>query len=178
MNNKVKIGAISVVVLLVIGVIGFYLFGDNKKSIPGNESKNTVKTESGETVSYSDSYQGLLDKEYDKANSDKKFEYKQDDIYNLVHWISNPVIKAKGNQKIGLIEPTPENIDKLITILEKTPIAHQDFFIKSLKEWKKGDFVDVKDVHNTAWKMLDGNIGKAKSPDDFAINNLKEKYYK
>lgn len=50
--------------------------------------------------------------------------------------------------------------------------------MENLKNWEKGNFTNVEDVHNTAWQMLDGSIGRAIGADKVEINKLKEKYYK
>ncbi|MFR8871245.1 DUF6241 domain-containing protein [Paraclostridium sordellii] len=100
-------------------------------------------------------------------------------IFILLKKISRGIdLKAKQGKKIGFIEPSPDNIYKLKTILEKTKIPHRDFFLENLKNWEKRKFTNVEDIHNTAWKMLDGSIGRAIGEDKAEINNLKEKYYK
>ena len=173
--KKLKQILFALIIVIVVGVIGYKLFEEVSYK---DSKKEQVKDESGKVVSYTGNYQELLQKEFDKAKSYKVFEFKQDNIYDLVHWMSNPVIKAKQGKKIGFIEPSPDNIYKLKTILEKTKIPHRDFFLENLKNWEKGKFTNVEDIHNTAWKMLDGSIGRANGEDKAEINNLKEKYYK
>lgn len=179
MDNKIKIGVITATIIIVGGVIGYNFIGKDKSSVSnGSNIKSQVESESGKDVTYSDTYQSMLDKAYDEIKAGKKFNSETYDIYDLIHWMSNSVIEAKEGKKIGFLEPSPENIEKLITILKDSNVNHKDFFIETLGKWKKGEFVKVEDVHNTAWKMLDGNIGKATGPDNHEINKLKEKYYK
>ncbi|MGL5757037.1 MAG: DUF6241 domain-containing protein [Paraclostridium sp.] len=179
MDSKIKIGIIGATIIIVGGVIGYNFIGKDKGSeLNKSNVKSQVESESGKEVTYSDTYQNMLNKYYDEIKAGKKFSSESYDAYDLVHWMSNSVIEAKEGKKIGFIEPSPENIEKLITILKSSSVSHKDFFIETLGKWKKGDFDKVKDMHNTAWKMLDGNIGKATGPDENEINKLKEKYYK
>ncbi|MDU3335310.1 DUF6241 domain-containing protein [Paraclostridium bifermentans] len=169
MGKKIIIGVMS---LILVGAlfVGVNVLKDDKK-VKLDESVSS-------SLEYSGSIQEILNKTYGRAKSSEKFEYKDEELYSLVHWISNPVIKSKKNKRIGFLEPSPENIDKMIYILDKSQLGPHKFFIKSLNEWKKGNFVEVEEVHNTAWKMLDGNVGRAIDRDEYEINKLKEKYYK
>lgn len=169
MGRKIIIGVISLILVGALFVGVNVLKDDKKVKLDENVSSS---------LEYSGSIQKILDKTYDKAKSSEKFEYKEEEIYSLVHWIANPVIKSKKNKRVGFLEPSPDNLDKMIYILDKAPLGPHKFFKESLSEWKKGNFVEVEDVHNTAWKMLDGNVGRAIDRDEFEINRLKEKYYK
>lgn len=178
MDNKVKIGVISLISVIILGIAVFMIFKNDSKTNQLGKNDEKIKSETGKEITYTETYQSMLDNAYNGMKDNKSFKFENYNVYDLVHWISNPVITAKENKKIGFIEPSPQNIDKLIVVVEKSDISHKKFFLETLEKWKKGDFVDVVDMHNTAWKMLDGNIGKAKGPDEYEINNLKEKYYK
>lgn len=180
MDKKIKIG-------VAIGVFAIVIFmGVAMRIKPTKEDKTgedgvikEVKNKEGEAVEiirYSDEYQSQLDYMYEQVTKDKNtcIDF---DVQTVVHWMSNSTIKAKGNARRGFIEPNPKNIDKLITIVQKSNPTNKNFYEKTLKEWLNGNFIDAKELHNKAWTCLDGDIGKATGPDENRINTIKKEHF-
>ncbi len=119
MDNKVKIGVISLISVVILGTAGFMIFKNDSTTNQLSKNGEKVKSETGKEVTYTDTYQSMLDNAYNGMKDNKSFKFENYNVYDLVHWISNPVITAKENKKIGFIEPSPQNIDKIIVVVEK-----------------------------------------------------------
>lgn len=180
MDKKFKIGLIGGLVIASIFIITIvvYTYSTEYKTGDGAITKE-VKNEKGEvieTIRYSDLYQQELDDMYDKMKKGN-IDYSDSDVQTLVHWMANSTIKAKKNIKRGFIEPRPDNIEKLMKIIDKTDPTNGKFYQQTLSEWLKGNFIDTKDLHNKAWDCLNGEVGKAIGPDENRINQIKKDHF-
>lgn len=180
MDKKVKIGiAIGISTIAVFVGVGL-AFKPTKEDKTGEGAViKEVQNKEGELIEvirYSDDYQSQLDYMYEQVTKQNKtcIDF---DIQTVVHWMSNSTIKAKGNARRGFIEPNPDNINKLITIVQKSDPKNKNFYEKTLTEWSQGNFVDAKELHNKAWTCLDGDIGKAIGPDEDRINTIKKDHF-
>lgn len=72
--------------------------------------------------------------------------------------MSSNLIVASDGMIWGNQDVTLKNIDLGIEMLK-----HDDYIVTELNKWKEGDFKNATDVHNYCWRILGGNIGKAKS---------------
>ena len=105
----------------------------------------------------------------------KGYTEEQWEIINDVHAMANTVINAVDGRKFALIDPSPENLDRVIEQIE----GYDDFLteiLPALKEWRKGNFINTVKVHNHVWNMLNGNIGKATAPSEDGILNMLDLY--
>lgn len=77
--------------------------------------------------------------------------------YDFVHQMSNNLIVASDGMVWGNQDVTLKNIDLGIEMLKEDP-----YIVEELNKWKEGNFKNSADVHNYCWRILEGNIGKAK----------------
>lgn len=175
MDKKVKIGIISTITIVAISVVTVVILKSLKEDKTG-EGELLGEGEVIKVIRYAGEYQGKLDYMYEQVTKgDKPCE--DLNIQEAVHWMSNSIIKARGNARRGFIEPTPENIEKLIAIVERSKPTNKNFYEKTLKEWLKGNFIDAKELHNEAWTCLDGDVGKAISADENRIDAIKKEHF-
>lgn len=106
----------------------------------------------------------------------KKEMHQKEELVHKVHRLANSVIIARDNLKYGELEASPENLDDVIKQIEETDGWLKMRVLDSLKEWRKGNFVDTVKVHNIIWNKLEGNIGKAIDVDQAEVDRLLEKY--
>lgn len=105
----------------------------------------------------------------------KGYTEEQWEIVEDVHAMANVVISAVDGRRSELVDPSPENLDKVIAQIE----SHEDFLteiLPALKEWRKGNFIDTIKVHNHVWDMLNGNIGRAIAPSEEGIQEMLNLY--
>lgn len=105
----------------------------------------------------------------------KGYTDEQIEIVSEVHAMSNIVINAVDGRKFELVDPSPQNLDRIIEQIE----SYDNFLteiLPALKEWRKGNFIDTVKVHNHVWNMLEGNIGRAVSPSKAGIQEMLNLY--
>lgn len=96
----------------------------------------------------------------------------------LIHRMSNSIIIARDNRKIGHIDINPQNIDIAISSLTYIQDKNaRDYLNSLLMKWKEGNFNNAVEVHNFVWDMLNGNVGKAKSVDYSEVDKIVNKYF-
>lgn len=83
----------------------------------------------------------------------------QFDYETFIHGMSHQ--KVVADQKWGFYGINQKRIDWLLEGLEKADVGREATFRSILERWKKGDFSQVDEDHNTIWKMQGGTIGKA-----------------
>lgn len=121
-------------------------------------------------------------------NSDENNKYKDYNVeaplteysaVQLIHQMSNSIIKAIDDRKFGEIPVTPFNIDQAIEGIKYIQDEGSASYLQNaLLKWKEGDFSNAVLVHNFVWEMLDGEIGKAISVNNKRVEQIKNKYYK
>ena len=113
----------------------------------------------------------------DEMNS-KEFEAIQSEVLNevtienvkyidekefqqIIHEMSHQ--KVHADTKWGHLEITPERIDYLIAVLSiyGEEYENKELYQGILLDWKKGDFSNAVEAHNSIWRLQNGNIGKA-----------------
>ncbi|WP_035051793.1 DUF6241 domain-containing protein [Carnobacterium pleistocenium] len=77
------------------------------------------------------------------------------DIHDMTHQ------KVYAEDKWGSVELNEQNINALLSILDETNFADEDYYREVFNLWKEGDFSDSVEVHNKIWKDQGGFIGKA-----------------
>lgn len=94
--------------------------------------------------------------------------------YDFVHQMSNNLIVASDGMVWGNKDVTLKNIDLGIEML-----SNDQYIVDELAKWKEGDFDNAAEVHNYCWRILEGNIGKAKGVSkegiDKALNAIGKK---
>lgn len=166
-GNKMKINkewlmrrleeVVGISIGLVIG-IGGLIYVVNKTNRVQTKEPNSV-VQNAEDI-------GLRKKGY----TDEQIE-----IVSEVHAMSNIVINAVDGRKFELVDPSPQNLDRVIEQIE----SYDNFLteiLPALKEWRKGNFIDTVKVHNHVWNMLEGNIGRAVSPSKAGIQEMLNLY--
>lgn len=96
----------------------------------------------------------------------------------LVHQMSNSIIKAVDDRKYGEIPITPFNINQAIGGLKYIQDEGAASYLNNaLLRWKEGDFSNAVLVHNFVWEMLDGEVGKAISINKEKVDAIKNKHF-
>ena len=140
-KNKGKLVKLIVIVnsVLLIAVIGFFIYNFfNKNFGPVNEAAKETLSEIKTIESKEEQKQIVKD-------------------YDFVHQMSNNLIVASDGIIWGNQDVTLENIDLGIKMLK-----NDSYIVEELNKWKKGEFKNSAEVHNYCWRILEGNIGKAK----------------
>lgn len=88
---------------------------------------------------------------------------------NYIHHMANTIIIAVDGKINGTEQITMESIDKALGLVQDV----DEYLYNEINKWKEGDFSNGVDVHNYVWKKLDGEIGKADSLDEAAIEVVK-----
>lgn len=140
-QNKRKLVKVVVIVnsVLLIAVIGFFVYNFFNKNF------GSVNEAAKETLS-------------EIKTIESKEEQKQIvKDYDFVHQMSNNLIVSSDGVKWGEQAVTLENIDLGIKMLK-----NDSYIVSELNKWKKGEFKNSVEVHNYCWRILEGNVGKAK----------------
>lgn len=115
----------------------------------------------------------------EEKSDDKTISYNEYEVVNIIHQMSNSIIKPADGKKYGVIEITPEKIDMVLNSLQNiNNEGARNYLENELTKWKEGNFSNGVQVHNYVWHMLDGQIGIASSLDEDAISKTKKKYFK
>lgn len=145
MKGLGKKGIALLGLMLIVVILTFWLADKVTKGLMVAEENKTevieVKTE------------GAVKKEYSDGIPSES-EYMQ-----ILHEMTHQKVDAE--QKWGFTPNTPEQIDKMLKILDEADYEHEKFYREALEAWKKGDFSNAVEVHNTIWNWQNGNIGKA-----------------
>lgn len=119
-----------------------------------------------------------------EKNTQKKYENVEAPLseysaVQLIHQMSNSIIRAVDDRKYGEIPITPFNINQGIEGLKYIQDEGAASYLNNaLLKWKEGDFSNAVLVHNFVWEMLDGEVGKAISINSEKVDIIKNKYFK
>lgn len=151
-KNKLFISIITIILLVIISIVSFFIY---KQIDSGNlKAKSNI------------SEIRKLDKELSSDNSNITKEdiyYSVENIYDILHRMSNTKIIAADNQIWGKIEITDEYISSLKSFIEKLDYSDKDYMLEVLTRWENNDFSKAVEEHNYFWKKLGGTVGKATS---------------
>lgn len=136
--------------MVVIGISSFIFY---KESDSGNlKAKSNI------------SEIKKIDKEISKENSEEIKEtdyYPIENIYDILHRMSNTKIIAEDNQIWGKIEITFDSISSIKNLIEKVNYEDRKYMLEVLTRWENNNFSNAVEEHNYFWKKLGGTIGKA-----------------
>ena len=151
-KSKVFITIIVIIFIITIGTISFFIYMQidsgnlNAKSNISEIKKIDKDLNSEESTEIKDS-------EY----------YPIENIYDIIHRMSNTKIIAEDNQIWGKLEITPENIASLKSLIDKINYDDKEYMLEVLTRWENNDFSQAVEEHNYFWKKLGGTVGKATS---------------
>ncbi len=151
-KSKVFITILVIIFIITIGTISFFIYMQidsgnlNAKSNISEIKKIDKDLNSEESTEIKDS-------EY----------YPIENIYDIIHRMSNTKIIAEDNQIWGKLEITPENIASLKSLIEKINYDDKEYMLEVLTRWENNDFSQAVEEHNYFWKKLGGTVGKATS---------------
>ncbi|MBD7914927.1 hypothetical protein H9660_07180 [Clostridium sp. Sa3CUN1] len=150
LKNRIFITILTTISLISISIFSFFVY---KQIDSGNlKAKSNI------------SEIKKLDKELSKDNSDvvnEDISYSIDDIYDILHRMSNTKIIAADNQVWGKIEITNDYVLSLKSFIEKFDYTDKDYLLEVLNRWENNDFSKAVEEHNYFWKKLGGTVGKA-----------------
>ncbi|MGD7049691.1 hypothetical protein FZC83_16790 [Rossellomorea marisflavi] len=81
--------------------------------------------------------------------------------------------KVRAGEKWSFFEITDERIAFLLQQLDEKNYKNDEEYRDILTRWQKGDFSQAVGDHNTVWRLMGGNIGKAKG----LLSSKQEKEY-
>lgn len=83
----------------------------------------------------------------------------EQDLRIVMHEMSHQKVVAEEMWEKRLMDP--ELIEALYLMLNNHKYYNEDIYIEILTEWREGKFENAVEHHNTLWRLLDGDVGKA-----------------
>lgn len=157
MKTYIKRGVIGLLIVLFIGG-GVFLVS--------NLVAYKIQTKTPEVKKSIDEIVEGNKENLDKVYVDNSKITSAEDIYNLIHQMANTIIVAEDNLIYGEIPINDESINKAMVMINNTDLIskeEKEVFMNILEAWQQKDYSNGVQAHNYAWKLLDGNIGRAKS---------------
>lgn len=149
-KNKVFVTFLIIILVVIIGILGFIFY---KESDSGNlKAKSNISE-----IKKID--QELSEEESEEIKKDDY--YPIENIYDILHRMSNTKITAEDNQIWGKIEITSDSISSIKNLIEKVDYEDKEYMLEVLTRWENNDFSKAVEEHNYFWKKLGGTIGKA-----------------
>jgi hypothetical protein len=153
-----KWGAVAIVIILVIGGLAFTI---SRFFVHKEEVVETPEAAAGieEIVE-----QNKADLEKAKPPGIKISS--AEDIYSIIHRMSNTLIEAEDGLIYGEISINEEQINSIMKEVNSTNFidsAEKKILLNILNRWKQKDYSQGVKDHNYVWNKLGGNIGKAKA---------------
>ncbi|MBC8062291.1 MAG: hypothetical protein H7Y18_16705 [Clostridiaceae bacterium] len=155
MRKYMKWITISLVIIIIAGI----LFFAKEQIIYKEQVKNPEVTKSMEQIEE----ENKLD--LDKVKIDKSIIKSAEDIYDLIHQMANTLIVAEDNLIIGEIPINDQSINEAMFIVKDNKLIskeEKEVFLNVLNDWKHKDYSNGVQAHNYTWKLLKGNMGRAK----------------
>ncbi len=151
-KSKVFITILVIIFIIAIGAFSFVIY---KQIDSGNfnAKSNISEIKKIDKVLSNEELNEVKDSEY----------YPIENIYDILHRMSNTKIIAEDNQIWGKIEMDPEYIASLKSLIEKVDYKDRDYMLEVLTRWENNDFSQAVEEHNYFWKKLGGTVGKATS---------------
>lgn len=156
MKKYIKRGAIGLAIILFSGAAIFAL---SKFITLKAETKVPESNKSTEQIVEKNKV------DLDKTKIDKSKIINSEDIYAMIHKMANTLIVAEDDLIIGLIPINEQSINEAMVIIKDTELISDketEVFLNILQEWKDEDYSQGVQAHNYAWKLLHGNMGRAK----------------
>ena len=151
-KSKVFITILVIIFIITIGTISFFIYMQiDSGNLNAKSNISEIKKIDKELTSEESTE--IKDSEY----------YPIENIYDVIHRMSNTKIIAEDNQIWGKLEITPENIASLKSLIEKINYDDKEYMLEVLTRWENNDFSQAVEEHNYFWKKLGGTVGKATS---------------
>lgn len=83
----------------------------------------------------------------------------EEEIMQKMHEMTHQKVIAED--KWGVTEMSPKNIERIIEVLEVSEFDKKDRLMGIAKRWQKGDFSIVDRDHNYFWISSGGTVGEA-----------------
>ena len=151
-KNKPLIITLIVLLFIATSVFSFLYYKEyNSGNLSAKENISEIKK---------------IDKELSSESSAELKEntyYSIENIYDILHRMSNSKIVAEDNQIWGRLPMDSNDISTLKNLIEKVDYKDRDYMLEVLSRWENNDFSQVVEEHNYFWKKLGGTIGKATS---------------
>jgi Family of unknown function (DUF6241) len=151
-KNKPLIITLIVLLFIATSVFSFFYYKEhNSGNLSAKENISEIKK---------------LDKELSEENSNELKEntyYSIENIYDILHRMSNSKIVAEDNQIWGRLPMNSNDISTLKNLIEKVDYKDRDYMLEVLSRWENNDFSQAVEEHNYFWKKLGGTVGKAVS---------------
>jgi len=153
--TKLQKIVVCVAILVVIGFIGFGMYGDNLPIIK-KEGTITEKAtaDGGKIIEVDEGMKEPVEEEFPSTMLDTQ-------VANAIHAMSHQKIEA--DEKWGFLPLTTERVTRLIDVIEsnKNEYTNSSLYLRILNRWLENDFSEIDRQHNEIWSLQGGTIGKA-----------------
>lgn len=149
--NRKKTSFVILAVVITVGFVGYYLYGNDLLS--GNKEETFATQESERLFGGGDVDAG--------AETLFPMDMNEGTVQIAIHQMSHQ--KVKSDKKWGALQITDDRIWRLIEVIEfnRSEYKHAELYLRILHRWAEGDFSQADDDHNAIWELQGGTIGKA-----------------
>lgn len=171
MNKLLKNKKVIIPIIILAFIIsGIFLFLYYKESKSGNlKAKETISeikdvekklseepTQSTSTVDTTET-----DKTKTPDNLKDTTYYPIENVYDVLHRMSNSKIVAEDNEVWGRIDIDKDALKSIKGLIEKVNYKDRSYLLEVVSRWENNDFSQAVDEHNYFWDKLGGTVGKA-----------------
>lgn len=152
-----KIGSGILIGIVILGIIAFSiykLFFINKQVVEAPKPSKTIEEIQQENSS-----------DLSKAETEGYKAETAEDIYSIVHQMSNTLIVPEDGLIFGEVPISDKMINDVMGVINKTEKIdknEKEILLNILDRWKHKDYSQAVNEHNYVWKKLNGNVGRAK----------------
>lgn len=167
-SNVFKAAGLILAIVIILGGMGwsgmklYDLTQAPSYNKPNGDAEKVVRSDANTDTSSED----VSEEEESATTVD---EAQLEEINSYIHHMANTIILAIDGKINGTKQITMESIDEALTMVKGV----DEYLYEGISKWKEGDFSNGVEIHNYVWKNLDGEIGKAKSLDENAIEAIK-----
>lgn len=163
MFKKVMI-TLSICIAMSLLIVGFIIYKDLQVDSESAEEQPEKTTEtSNETETVPAVAQEKDNEETEDLNPFGDNVQPEDmtviDTEDYIHEMSHQ--KVVADVKWGFYEITDDRIDWLLEVVQQKDFPNKKVYEGILTRWKKDDFSNIVEDHNSIWRLQGGTIGKA-----------------
>lgn len=153
--TKLQKIVLSIVLLGLITVISYGIFGENRPIIKKDGTITEKATEDGgKIIEVDEGMKEPVEEEFPLTMVDNEIAYK-------IHAMSHQKIEA--DEKWGFLPLTTERVTRLIVVIKtnQNEYENSELYLNILNRWAENDFSRIDRDHNAVWSLQGGTIGKA-----------------
>ncbi|UKS64984.1 DUF6241 domain-containing protein [Rossellomorea marisflavi] len=144
--------------VLLVTVAGVYMALESLERVPKSAQSKEGSASAADVKSNQSTVTGKVDG--NPFEEDVKTPISEKLMRQYIHAMSHQ--KVRAGEKWSFFEITDERIAFLLQQLDEKNYKNDEEYRDILTRWEKGDFSQAVGDHNTVWRLMGGNIGKAK----------------